>query len=214
MAAVPVVPTFTAGSVVTAAALNQLGAAVQFLLTPPKAVLQQTSVAPVLGGQSVAAVTATAIIWTVAINNGDSAWSAVNPTRFTAQTPGYYLFEAVWQSTAETSAGYRGGFFQVTTGANNPGGAGLTTAFGSARAANVTSASGANYTAIGSALISPYLYVADYAEFFAYSSHAETTGFADGGSYLTATLVSLLWPRPPPPRSRRCRRRSPRCSSA
>lgn len=191
MALVPVVPTFTAGSDPTAAVLNQLGYAVSFLLQPPKAVLQQTNVAPVSGGQSIAAVTATAVIWTVAINNGDSAWSSGNPTRFTAQTPGYYLFEAVWQSTAETTAGYRGAFFQVTTGSNNPGGAGLTTPFGSSRPPNVTSATGVNYTATGAALISPFLYVLDYVELIAYSSHAETTGFADGGSYLTATLVSL-----------------------
>lgn len=191
MATVPTVPTFTAGSVVTDTDLNDLGYAVSFLLAPPKAVLQQTNVAPVSGGQAIAATTATAVIWTSAINNGDSAWSAGNPTRFTAQTPGYYLFEAVWQSTAETSSGYRGGYFQVTTGANNPGGAGLTTSFGAARAANVTSASGVNYTAIGCAMISPLLYVLDYVEFFAYSSHAETTGFTDGGSYMTATLASL-----------------------
>lgn len=191
MATVPVVPTFTAGSSPSYAVLNNLGYAVQFLLTPPKAVLQQTNVAPVSGGQAIAATTATAIIWTVAVNNSDGAWSSSNNTRFTCQTPGYYLFEGTWQSTAETTAGYRGAFFQMTTGANHPGGAGQVTPFGSSRPPNVTSATGVNYTAVGAALISPYLYVADYVELIAYSSHAETTGFADGGSYLTATLVSL-----------------------
>lgn len=191
MATVPSVPTFTAGSVVTAAALNQLGYAVSFLLAPPKAVLQQVNAAPFSGGQAIPATTATAIGWNNAISNSDSAWSSANNTRFTAQTPGYYQFEAVWQSTAETSSGYRGGYFRVTTGANNPGGAGLQTSFGAAREANVTSSTGANYTAAGCALVSPYLYVLDYVEFIAYSSHAETTGFLDGGSYMTATLVSL-----------------------
>ena len=191
MATVPTVPVFTAGSAPSAATLNQLGAAVQFLLTPPKAILQQTNVAPVSGGQSIPATTATAVIWTVAVSNGDSAWASGNPSRFTCQTPGYYLFEGTWQSAAETTAGYRGAFFRVTTGVNNPGGAGLTTPFGSTRLANVTSAAGVNYTAAGAALISPYLYVLDYVELLAYSSHAETTGFTDGGSYLTATLVSL-----------------------
>lgn len=197
MAIVPTVPTFTAGSSPSYATLNQLGYAVSFLLQPPKAVLQQINAAPFSGGQAIAATTATAIGWNSAISNSDSAWSAANNTRVTCQTPGYYLFEAVWQSTAETSSGYRGAFFQVTTGANNPGGAGLITPFGSSRPPNVTSATGVNYTAVGAALISPYLYVLDYVELIAYSSHAETTGFADGGSYLTATLVSLLWPRRP-----------------
>ena len=190
MATVPVVPTFTAGTVATAATLNQLGAAVQFILTPPKVVLQQINASPFAGGQSVPITTATAIGWNNAISNTDSAWSSSNNTRVTAQTPGYYLFEAVWQSTAETTSSYRGGYFQVTNGPNNPGGAG-TTAFGAARAANVTSVTGVNYTAIGCAMISPFLYLLDYVEFYAYAGHAETTGFADGGSYLTATLVSL-----------------------
>ena len=191
MATVPSVPTFTAGSSPSYTVLNNLGYAVQFLLTPPKAVLQQTNVAPVSGGQSIPVTTDTAIIWTVAVNNGDSAWAAGNPSRFTAQTPGYYLFDGTWQSTAETSAGYRGARFRITTGANNPGGAGLVSSFGSARVANVTSATGVNYTAVGCSMISPLLYIADYVELIAYSSHAETTGFTDGGSYLTATLASL-----------------------
>ena len=191
MATVPAVPTFTAGSAPAYTVLNQLGAAVQFLLTPPKAVLQQTNVAPVSGGQSVAITTDTAIIWTVAISNGDSAWSAGNPARFTVQTPGYYLLEGTWQSTAETTASYRGARFRITTGVNNPGGAGLTSSFGSTRVANVTSATGVNYTAVGAAMISPFLYVLDYVELIAYAGHAETTGFTDGGSFLTATLVSL-----------------------
>lgn len=191
MATVPTVPTFTAGSVVGDTDLNNLGYAVSFLLAPPKVALQQVNASPFSGGQSIPATTATAIGWNSAITNPDGAWSSGSNTRVTAQTPGYYLCEAVWQSTAETSAGYRGGYFRVTTGVNNPGGAGVTTSFGAARAPNVTSATGVNYTAAGCALISPYLYVLDYVEFMAYSSHAETTGFTDGGSYLTATLVSL-----------------------
>jgi len=167
MATVPTVPTFTAGTVATAATLNQLGSAVSFLLQPPRSVIQQTNVAPVSGGQSIPA------------------------TQYTAQTPGYYRLDGVWQATAETTAGYRGAYFRITTGTNNPGGAGLTTSFGSSRLANVTSATGVNYTAIGTSMITPYMYVLDYVELIAYSSHAETTGFTDGGSYLTVTLVSV-----------------------
>jgi len=171
MATVPTVPTFTAGTVATAATLNQLGSAVSFLLQPPRSVIQQTNVAPVSGGQSIPATTATAIIWTTTAVNSDSGWNSSNNTQYTAQTPGAY--------------------FRITTGTNNPGGAGLTTSFGSSRLANVTSATGVNYTAIGTSMITPYMYVLDYVELIAYSSHAETTGFTDGGSYLTVTLVSV-----------------------
>lgn len=191
MATVPVVPTFTAGSSPAAATLNNLGYAVQFALTPPRAILQQTNVAPVSGGQSILATTDTAITWTVAVLDSDTGWSAANPTRYTCATPGYFRFDAVWQATAETTSGYRGARFRITTGANNPGGAGLVSSFGSQRLPNVTSATGTNYTAVGCSMISPLLYIADYVELIAYSSHAETTGFADGGSYMTATLVSL-----------------------
>jgi hypothetical protein len=191
MATVPVVPTFTAGTVATAAALNQLGTAVSFLLQPPRAILQQTNVAPVSGGQSIPITTDTAIIWTVTAVNSDGGWSSGNATRYTAQTPGYYRLDAVWQATAETTGSYRGARFRITAGTNNPGGAGLTTNFGSARLPNVTSATGLNYTAVGTSMITPYMYVLDYVELIAYAGHAETTGFTDGGSYMTVTLVSV-----------------------
>ena len=191
MATVPSVPTFTAGSSPTYTTLNALGYAVQFALQPPRAVLQQTNIAPVSGGQSISITTDTAIIFTVAVLDSDSGWSTSNRTRYTAQTPGYFRFDAVWQATAETTASYRGARFRVTTGVNNPGGAGLTSSFGSQRLPNVTSATGTNYTAIGCTGISPLLYVLDYVELIAYAGHAETTGFADGGSWMTATLVSL-----------------------
>ena len=191
MATVPSVPTFTAGSSPAFTTLNALGYAVQFALQPPRAILQQTNVAPVSGGQSISITTDTAIIFTVAVLDSDSGWSTSNRTRYTCQTPGYFRFDGVWQATAETSATYRGARFRVTTGVNNPGGAGLTTSFGSQRLPNVTSATGTNYTAIGCSGISPLLYVLDYVELIAYAGHAETTGFSDGGSYMTATLVSL-----------------------
>ena len=191
MATVPTVPTFGAGSNPTNTVLNQLGYAVSFLLSPPKAILQQVNAAPFSGGQAIAATTATAIGWNNAIVNSDSGWSSGNNTRYTAQTPGYYLFEAVWQSTAELTSGYRGAYYRITTGANNPGGAGLTSSFGSNRPPNVTSSTGANYTGTGAAMLSPYLYLLDYVELIAYSPHAETTGFADGGSMMTVTLASI-----------------------
>ena len=191
MATVPSVPTFSAGTSPTYTTLNNLGYAVSFALQPPRAVLQQTNIAPVSGGQSISITTDTAIIFTVAVLDSDTGWSTSNRTRYTAQTPGYFRFDAVWQATAETTASYRGARFRVTTGVNNPGGAGLTSSFGSQRLPNVTSATGTNYTAIGCSGISPLLYVLDYVELIAYAGHAETTGFTDGGSYMTATLVSL-----------------------
>ena len=191
MATVPSVPTFSAGTSPTYTTLNNLGYAVSFALQPPRAVLQQTNIAPVSGGQSISITADTAIIFTVAVLDSDTGWSTSNRTRYTAQTPGYFRFDAVWQATAETTASYRGARFRITTGVNNPGGAGLTSSFGSQRLPNVTSATGTNYTAIGCSGISPLLYVLDYVELIAYAGHAETTGFTDGGSYMTATLVSL-----------------------
>jgi hypothetical protein len=186
---VPVVPTLPAGTVVTAAQMEQLAAAVQFLLTPPIAQLQQTSVAPVSGGQSIPVTTPTAIIWTTQIADSDNGWTPAAPTQYIAQTPAYYVFSGTWQATAETTATYRGAYFQATTGPNNPGGPGLTTVFGSVRVPNVTTA--AQYSGTGTQMLSPYLYAGDFVELYATSGHAETTGFADGGSFLSVQLASL-----------------------
>jgi hypothetical protein len=188
---VPTVPTFTAGSDPTYTTLNQLGYAVSFLLQPPKAVLQQVNASPVSGGQSISSVTATAIIWNSTVVDNDSGFSASHNTRYTVATPGYWLCEGTWQSTAELTATYRGAYFRQTYGAGNPGGAGNTFSFGASREANVTSASGVNYTAVGTAMLSPYLYIGDYIELIAYSGAAETTGFTDGGSMMSLTLVSI-----------------------
>lgn len=186
---VPVVPSLPAGTAVTAAQMAQLAAAVQFLLTPVLAQLQQTSTAPVSGGQSIPITTPTAVIWTAQIADPDNGWTPAAPTRYTAQTPGYYWCSAAWQSTAETSSTYRGAYFQATTGPGNPGGAGTTTVFGSARIPNVTTA--AQYTSTGTQMLSPYLYAGDYVELYAIAGHAETTGFTDGGSFMSVQLASL-----------------------
>ena len=191
MATVPSVPTFNAGSVATAVTLNQLGSAVSFLLAPPKAILQQTNASPYAGGQSISATTPTAIGFNSEILDSDNGWTSGNPTKYYAQTPGYFLVEGVWQSTAETTSGYRGVYFRITTGSNNPGGSGNTSSYGSQRTPNVTSSSGANYSAVDGAILLPYMYVNDYVEMIAYSSHAETTGFTDGGCMMSITLVSI-----------------------
>ena len=105
MATVPSVPTFTAGSSPAYSVLNALGYAVQFALQPPRAILQQTNVSPVSGGQSITITTDTAIIFTVAVLDSDSGWSTSNRTRYTCQTPGYFRFDAVLRVPDPSSCG-------------------------------------------------------------------------------------------------------------
>ena len=74
------------------------------------------------------------------------------------------LHRAAWASNA---TGNRQAYFQVTTGANNPGGAGLTTAFGAV--AGLTDGTG-NPTRFTLAALCPYLYLLDYLEVYAYQN--------------------------------------------
>ena len=159
MATIPTVPSFVTGETPSIAKLNQLASCVSFIYTIP-AFGQLTG-----SGQSLTNNTATALTWSVTTDR-DTGWAAGHPTRYTAQTPGYYQLDALaaWASNA---TGNRQAYFQVTTGANNPGGAGLTTAFGAV--AGLTDGTG-NPTRFTLAALCPYLYLLDYLEVYAYQN--------------------------------------------
>lgn len=92
MATVPVEITWTTGQIVTAAQLNSnLRDAVNFLLTPPLAVLRQTV------AQSLATGTFNPITFDTEDFDRDNGHSTVsNTSRYTAQTPGWYEPEGIF----------------------------------------------------------------------------------------------------------------------
>lgn len=98
MATVPTQRTWTAGEVVTAAFLNSnVRDSVNFLLTPPRVLLRQTS------AQSIPLSTWTSVTFDTEDFDNDNGHSTVsNTSRFTAVTAGWYT---VGGSVAFTLAG-------------------------------------------------------------------------------------------------------------
>ena len=122
MATLPTVPSFTFEETPSIATLNQLAYCVTFLNTLP-------AYCELEGSPNVGSGSATALQWPTKVTDRDSGWTSGSNTRYTAQTPGYYDLSACIDFAANTTGG-RIGYFQVTTGSGNPGGAGNTTIFG------------------------------------------------------------------------------------
>jgi hypothetical protein len=177
MATIPAVPSFTFQEVPPDAVLNQLASCVTFVATLP-------AYAELQGGPTLTTATATALAWPVKVTDRDSGWSSGSNTRYTAQTGGYYDLSAgvVFTSNA---AGYRAAWFQVTTGANNPGGAGNSTIFGY----KGTSADPSGTTMISLGITSPYLYDLDYLQVFAFQNSGGN--LATGTNQWELALISL-----------------------
>jgi hypothetical protein len=176
MAALPNMPVFVTSETPSIAKLTQLAYCVTFIsVLPAYAQLTQNT-------QSIPNATATALTWSAPGTDRDGGWAAGHATRYTANTPGYYQFDALAQFAA-VLGGARYCYFQVTNGPNNPAGAG-TTVFGQSAAASATGAAGLTMSAL-----TPYLYLLDYAELFVFQS----TGAAlnTGTCTWQVTLASL-----------------------
>lgn len=167
MATVPSEMTFVAGSVLTAAQMNSnVRDAVNFVIAPPLAVLRQVS--PQSFGTG-AWVSVTFDTEDIDRDGGHS--NSVNPTRYTAQTAGWYLT----QGTCSWAANATGGR-QITFGTNG----------GATKFAKQFQPGNAGF--IGSATTDAisYLNVGDYIELFAYQS---------SGGNLSAVVDSESGPR-------------------
>ena len=120
MATVPVPFTWTAGVAPTAAALNGSTGpkgGLDFLLSPPRCFVYQTS-ATTLGTSGTSGL----ILWDTQVDNTDSIHStSVNPGRFTATTPGRYLF-TVQLAYAVNSTGNRQLDIRKNSGGSSSGG--------------------------------------------------------------------------------------------
>ncbi len=89
MAALPAVPSFGAGSFDTSAQLNQLAAAVSFLLNPPRALVYKS-----VSSSRASSLTSAVVNWDTVITNSDGGWAGASPSRLTCNTPGLYHIEA------------------------------------------------------------------------------------------------------------------------
>lgn len=163
MATLPTVPSFVTGETPSIVKLNQLAGAAAFITTLPAWCQLSGS------GQNLTTGTVTALTWTETDDRDNGHSNSTNPARYTAQTPGYYDLAADVRFAA-SGAGDRLAFFQVTTGANNPGGAGLITAFGALK----TTADNTGTTNLAISMASPYLYLLDYVEVYAQQTSGGT----------------------------------------
>jgi hypothetical protein len=197
MAGLPVFPSFPPTDA-NLTRLQQLSAAVAFACRAPVIFhLYKTA------NQSITSATLTAVSWDAVSADTDGGWNISHPTRYTAQTPGYFLVDfgvncAINSAVSEWIVSLR-----VTTGANNPGGAG-NVSFAAARGDNI----GNNISEQAShatTACTPYLYVLDYIEVVVECLSQNTTitagwnnsgnndinGFPDGSPSFTGMLVSL-----------------------
>ena len=180
MTAIPVIPVFPAGTAASSAALTQCAAAAQWLCyTRPLTQLQQTAV------QSIPNSTNTAITWAKLLDR-DGGFTA--STTYTAQTPGFYLLTACI-CYAANSTGARWCWFTVTTGPNNPAGAGVTASFALAAIGGVATVP---TSVVSKSLVPQRVYIGDYFQVLAFQSSggALSTSTSDGGSYWTIQMVS------------------------
>ena len=176
MGTVPVVPVFPAGQLVTSAAMNLLGTAITWVLSGhPVTQLTASST------QSIPNNANTAFTWNSKIIDRDGGWAGGSPSKYTAQTPGIYKV-AAFIPFAGNATGSRRLFFQVTTGSNNPAGAGLTTLFG---VASVYAVGAGIASCVSSKSLTPYMYDGDFIQVYAYQS--------SGGALLT-TITSDFGP--------------------
>lgn len=115
MATVPAPRTWTVGELLTAAKMNtDVRDGLNFLLSPPRALLHKST------NQSVTSNTFASITWNSEQYDNDAAHSdATNPSRYTAQTAGWFEFHALIQYEGTSSTGDRQAMF-LKNGAGNP----------------------------------------------------------------------------------------------
>lgn len=153
---VPPVPTQLAGTLATSSDMNALSTAALWQRRPPLVIAQSAS------GQSLTGGSAIAIQWDRMLRDTDGFFNAANSTRLTVQTQGIYKVRyAVPFGVAGVDCQCK---VRITTGSNNPAGAGVTSAwwFGYCQAANSIDG-----CVVGGGILPLLMYPGDYIEILA-----------------------------------------------
>lgn len=176
-----------AGHVATLADMQNLTAAVTFLLNRP-----MTRVRDATGGVSIL-TTATTVTFTTADFDTDGMWNSGNPDRLTIQTPGWYRVR--YAVTCGTAMTYSSQVVSVT-GANNPRGSGITSSPRWSGYGNTNG--GISCRPRGCGIWPAYLYAGDFLKVQIFgSTTGGTTGTGApgvatlGGSYFSLEYVSI-----------------------
>lgn len=179
MATIPTVPSFVTGETPSIAKLNQLAACVSFACVLP-------AYCALSGSQTLTSGSVAALTWTTGTDRDGGHSNSVNPTRYTAQTAGYYSMSCSVTFAGNTSGG-RLAYFQVTTGSGNPGGAGITTLFGDKASPPPSSAGRLARLDLG--ITTPYMYAGDYVE--VYAEQTSGSSLSTASCYWELALASL-----------------------
>lgn len=176
MATVPSPRTWAVGELLTAAKLNtDLRDGLNFLLSPRRALLHKTA------NQTLGNSVWVAITWDSEQYDNDSGHSDVtNPSRYTAQTAGWWEFHSEFMFF-NVSGGDRGARF-LRNGTGNPFGEHV-------RGVTTSTSNGASIH--GWALLS----VGDYVETYAYQNTGVSSGMSpaydNSPAYMTARWVGI-----------------------
>lgn len=117
---IPVIPSLPAGHVVQLSELQALASAASFLLGKPA-----TEIADEVGGQAIT-TSYNPVTFSQAIFDVDGMWNVSFPSRLTIQTPGWFKLRYIVNTG--TVANALNTYVTSTSGSNNPGGAGVTSA--------------------------------------------------------------------------------------
>lgn len=154
--AAPSPPTQYAGKLATSPDMNALANAALFLRRPPMVIAQSATGGT---GQAFTGGSQAAVQWSSLQRDTDGFYSPSQNTRLTVQTPGIYK---VRYSAPFAPAGVScQGMVRITTGANNPAGAGVQTSFWYSMASVSGSLTG---LINGGGVLPVFLYVLDYIE--------------------------------------------------
>jgi hypothetical protein len=195
MATLPTIPTLSpnvgngalssgAGYVVTVADMNNMAACASFALAKPVCRVHATST------QAITSTTlpGTPVNYQAVDQDPDGMYSGSNPGRLTIQTPGFY--KARYMCNAG-SFGVNAGI-QITTGPNNPAGAGNTVpsnGSGSWPSYTLGTTDGA---CSGGGILQTYLFAGDYVQAcLVRPAGSMTTAITDVGSWLSLEWVSI-----------------------
>lgn len=181
---IPTIPSsLPAGYVVTANDMNNLGAACTFLMTRPIARVHDAAGTQTIGTSVVA------VQFNTKDFDTDGMWSSGANTRLTVQTPGFYKVEYWIDLMGSSSSTNADTYVQVTSGSNNPAGAGIIQpCWGGHATAGVAASTRSGAHSAG--ILPLYMYSLDYVEIYALCTTA-TPLSTSIPSFLTMELVSI-----------------------
>jgi hypothetical protein len=183
---IPTIPTMPAGYIATAADMNNLAYAVQFLLNKPIARAVDTA------GTQAVTITDTAVTFGAASFDTDGMWNIGTPTRLTVATPGFYKMDYCVQAAVASGTSINMNTrLTITTGANNPAGAGVATQIYAGYGGG-SSAGGLRAAGHASGILPFYMYVADYISVSVIAASAGSTlSISAFPSYMSLELVGI-----------------------